>query len=586
MILQALYEYYLRKAAEPDSQIAPEGFQKQEIKFLIVLDEKGKFIDLQDTRDETGKGRKYILPKAIKRAGPKAYEIANLLWDHYGYVLCHPKDEEKKSTEMAKLQHESFLKVIADLPQSIIKDKRIAAIQAFYNQKGIQAVKKHKNWNNCLQIPGCNLSFQLLGEMKIIPECDSINKFVSAQTNSINLSKDDAAVVGRCMITGEQSPIARLHTATPIRNSKSNATIVAFQKNSGYDSYGKEQAYNAPISIGAESAYITALKELIVSERNKTFIGDSTLLFWSAEKKKKKIEFDLEGCFAWFIAEDRDDPDRGVQVVKSLYEAVHRGTLPHSDERFYVLSLAPNVARISIRYFRQGTVYDFGEKIYRHFRDFEIAKGPNDPEHLSLYRILASTALQYKMDNVPPNLAASVIMSVLDGSPYPVTLMQQCLRRIRAERTVTRARAAILKATINRFNSIHKPFEKEIAMALDLTNTNVGYRTGRLFAVLEKIQEEANPGINATIRDRFYGAASTSPVVVFPQLLKLKNHHLSKLENAGRRINFEKLIGEILAEVPELPSHLTLNDQALFAVGYYHQRQDFFSSKKTENESK
>jgi CRISPR-associated protein Csd1 len=187
------------------------------------------------------------------------------------------------------------------------------------------------------------------------------------------------------------------------------------------------------------------------------------------------------------------------------------------------------------------------------------------------------------MDNVPPNLAGAVIVGILDGTPYPITLLHQCVRRIRAEQQVNRARAAILKAYINRFNRFHNPKEKEVIMALDRSNINVGYRFGRLFAVLEKIQEESSPGINATIRDRFYGAASTTPITVFPQLLKLKNHHLAKL-NPGRKVNFEKEIAEIFDELKDdLPAHLTLDLQARFAVGYYHQRQDFFKKKDVTN---
>jgi len=159
--------------------------------------------------------------------------------------------------------------------------------------------------------------------------------------------------------------------------------------------------------------------------------------------------------------------------------------------------------------------------------------------------------------------------------------MQQCIRRIRAERQVTRARAAILKAYINRFNRYNTPNAKEITMGLDPGNTNPGYLLGRLFAVLEKIQEEASPSINATIRDRFFGAASTSPVAVFSQLLKLKNHHLSKLDNPGRRVNFEKIIGEIIENMNDFPAHLAMTEQGYFSIGYYHQRQDFYSSKKT-----
>lgn len=584
MILQALYDYYQRKAADPESHIAPLGLQWQEIKFIIVIDSAGQFIDLQDTRGEDGRGRKYLVPKSIKRAGSKAYETAFLLWDHYGYVLNHPKNDDESAKKMADLQHQSFLKVIDELPENIKKNKELAAVHLFYKKQGPIAVKNHRNWQDCAQIPGCNLSFQLLGETRLVPESEAIRQFISSKEQSTAESEDE--IVGRCLITGLKAPIARLHTATPIRDSKSNATIVAFQKNSGYDSYGKEQAYNAPISQNAEAAYSTALKELLTSQKNKTVIAGSTILFWAIRKERKNNGFDLEESFQWFFSEDRDDPDRSVKAVKSLYDAVHTGQLPRSEDKFYILSLSPNAARISIRFFRQGSINEIGSKIYQHFNDLEICKAPHDPEYLSLYRLLTATALQYKMDNVPPNLASAVLVSVLDGTAYPETLLQQCIRRIRAEREVTRARAAIIKATINRNNRLHKPSEKEITMALDPTNTKIGYLLGRLFAVLEKIQEEASPGLNATIRDRFFGAASSTPVTVFSQLLKLKNHHVAKLENPGRRIFFEKLVGEIVANLSEFPSHLAFSEQAYFSIGYYHQRQDFFMSRKNENESK
>jgi len=253
------------------------------------------------------------------------------------------------------------------------------------------------------------------------------------------------------------------------------------------------------------------------------------------------------------------------------------------DNSFYVLGLAPNAARISVRFWKTGTIRDFAEKIYRHFQDLEIIRPVQDRyEFLSLYQILGATVLEYKVDKIPPNLAGAVVVSILDGSPYPRTLLQQCVRRIRAEQHVNRARAAILKACINRFNRIHNPQTKEVLVSLDRINTDTGYRVGRLFAVLEKIQEEANPGINTTIRDRFYGAASATPVTVFPQLLKLKNHHLPKL-SPGRKINMEKEIQDIIGEMKGFPSHMTLDQQAMFAIGYYHQRQDFFVSKKDLN---
>jgi CRISPR-associated protein Csd1 len=198
-----------------------------------------------------------------------------------------------------------------------------------------------------------------------------------------------------------------------------------------------------------------------------------------------------------------------------------------------------------------------------------------------------------KSENIPPNLGGDVMRAILSGQPYPLTLLQNAIRRIRAEQAkkgergnpamnVTYPRAAIIKACLNRHLRNSQTYEKELTVTLDTINPNPGYRLGRLFAVLEKIQEEANPGINATIRDRFYGAASSTPVTVFSNLMKLKNHHLAKLENPGRRVNLERLIGEIMYGVTDFPAHLDLADQGRFAIGYYHQRQAFFS-KSTES---
>jgi CRISPR-associated protein Csd1 len=166
--------------------------------------------------------------------------------------------------------------------------------------------------------------------------------------------------------------------------------------------------------------------------------------------------------------------------------------------------------------------------------------------------------------------------SILAGTTYPLTLLSAAVRRCRAEREITYPRAALIKGVLAREARYYRKIDKEVGMALDPGNTNVGYRLGRLFATLEKIQEEANPGINATIRERFYGAASSIPVAAFPHLMKLKNHHLAKLENRGRAVNLEKIIGEIVCGIEDFPAHLDLHDQGRFAIGYYHHRQDFF----------
>lgn len=577
MILQALYDYYERKAKR--GKIAPEGFVTKEIDFLIVLDGAGNFVDFESVQTPHAKklrGRSYYVPAIGKQAQKHtmAGDDANLLWDKAEFVLGVGKNGEKKLN--------SFISTIEQYypdPPSDVK----AVLTFLKNGKQMsppfQRILEHKEFGETISSGAPILTFRISG--KVVPIITEPHVRAAMQN-----WKAPEEVLGTCLITGETNvPIELTHTVIKriVGSQTSGANLVSFNA-SAFISYGKKQSLTAPVSKKAAAAYTNALQSLVDSESNRVRVADATVVFWAARQAEASQAYDLEENFQWFIIDPpKDDPDRGVQAVRGLYLAFRTGRLTTSTDRFYVLGLAPNVSRISVRFFRQGTIKEFGEKIKMHFDDFAIVRNPKDVEFLSLYRILTSTALQYKMDNVPPNLAGAVVESILDGTPYPTTLLQQCIRRIRVEQSVTRARAAILKAYLNRFNRIHKPNEKEISMALDPTNKNPGYRLGRLFAVLEKIQEEANPGINTTIRDRFYGAASTGPVAVFSQLLKLKNHHLAKLDNPGRRVNLEKLIGEIMSELSYFPAHLPLQDQAYFSVGYYHQRQDFFASKKIEN---
>ncbi len=429
MILQALYDYYQRKK----ESLPAEGFELKELKFLIVIDKKGRFVDLVDLREKK-KGKQYLLPKSIVRSGANSWQTTFLLWDHHGYLLNHPKDTTKKAAEMAKKQNTTFVEKIKSLPDDLKKDDGVKAVLSFYETNQIDSVKNYPNWEDCSKISGCNLTFRLDGDTELIPQRESVVSYQKSIFTESDNDENNNQTIASCLITGKKEPITRLHTATPILGSKSGAKLVAFQKNSGFDSYGKEQAFNAPVSIRAEAAYSTALKNLISFSTNKKIISDMTIVFWS---EKSPTVVNPEEIFSWVIATQagaKDDPDKGVQVVKSLYDAVFTGIISkEKDNHFYVLGLAPNAARISVRFWRTPTVKEFGENIKQHFDDFKIAHGPKEPEHLSLYQILSSTALQYKMENVPPNLAGAVITSILDETPYPSTLMQQCVRRIRAE---------------------------------------------------------------------------------------------------------------------------------------------------------
>ena len=584
MILQALAQYYNRLSLEGEA--AAEGFKRVAIPFLIVLSQRGEFVGLQDTRIPSGKrlvARSFVVPQERERSGSKAWQIANMLWDHYGYVLGWPKSESEEHSEMAVRQFGIFVAEVKKLHAKYPHDMEIDAVNRFLVNRDFSAVFSHPSWKECGKIPGCKLSFMVEGQMRLVCENDNVRAFVTESLGSNSDDEDEGEALteieGICLITGERGPLARLHPRTPILGAKSNAKIVSFQRNMGFDSYGKQQCYNAPTGRNAAFSYTTALNHMLARDsRQKLSVGDATTVFW-AERCHG-----FEDVFAAFFGEPaKDTQTQDVRQLVALYRSPQSGVRPELDPqtRFFVLGLAPNAARIAIRFWHAGTVGEVAANIGAHFDDLDIVTPAKWSPYLSLRTLLKSISLQGDLTKVPPSLAGDFMKSILAGTPYPRTLFTAALRRVRAERDVTYPRAALIKALLTREARYYGNCQKETRMSLDGTNTNVGYCLGRLFAVLEKAQEEASPGINATIRDRFYGAASATPVAAFPHLLKLKNHHMAKLDNRGRAVNLERLIGEIMDSVSDFPAHLSLQDQGRFSVGYYHQRQDLFTKHST-----
>ncbi len=575
MILQALCDYYERAG------LAPLGWEFKEIPFLIVIDRNGRFISLEDMRESGAKkarAKSILVPKAEIRSGKNAWEQPNLLWDHYGFVLAAPKEETDEAKAMALKQNSAFVNRIRQIQSDIGESIELNALIRFFDSKQSDEVIKHSVWNDCAKIKGCNLTFRLVDSLSLMMHGADIQSYVSSKVTSTNESStekenDINVEQGVCLITGCVSEIERLHPSIAGVNEKpAPFAAVNNLENPAFSSFGKKQGFNFPISKVAAFRYATSLNHLLIRDHHQRIqVGDASTVFWSEKHT------DLEDTFADLFDEPpKDDPAKQKCTIEALFKAPQTGALNDKggNTRFYVLGLAPNVARISVRFWLVGTVAEISARIRQHFEDLEITHANFEKRYLSLFRLLVSTATQGKSENIPPNLAGEFMRAILAGLPYPQTLLQTIVSRIRAEREVIYPRAALIKAYLNRQVRYIPSQEKEIAVSLDDSNTNLGYRIGRLFAALEKIQEEAvNPG--ATIRDRFYGAASSTPVTVFANLMKLKNHHLSKLED-GRKRYFEKLIGQIMSDINDFPAHLSLADQGRFAIGYYHQRQAFF----------
>ena len=567
MILQALNDYYTRKAADPQTGLAPEGFELKAIPFVLVLNEAGQLLQLTDRREGEGKKREakaQLVPQGVKKASGVA---ANLLWDNAEYVLGIAT--RGKSERVAK-QQAAFIERLTVAFGDAPEDAGLRAVQSFLKTHRVTALEKlvdHPAWPEILESNPL-LTFQLNSDTALV--CQRPSVIAALQAVNGNGSTPADAI---CLISGEPDVIERLHPS--IKGvwgaQSSGANIVSFNLDA-FNSYGKTQSFNAPIGKRAVFIYTTALNHLLAKGScQRIQVGDASTVFW-AEKASGEV---FESAFLDFLDSRGDDPDRGTQAVASLYASIRNGQpfTGDDEQRFHVLGLSPNAARIAIRFWHVASIRELGGAFFRHFDSLTIDRPAyENAAPLSLYRLLTSIAAQGKTENIPPNLGGDVMRAILKGQPYPETLMQGALRRIRAEREVSFPRAALLKAYL-----IRNLNDQEITVSLNLENTSPGYRLGRLFAALERTQERAQGNLNASIRERYYGAFSSTPVTVMPTLMKLKNHHLAKLTNRGEAVNLEKLFAEVIDGLTDVPARLSLPEQARFAVGYYHQRQSFFN---------
>ena len=582
MILQALADYYRRKQADPDpaGRLPAYGFEEKEIPFILEIDGEGRLVQILDTRSGEGKkktAQRFLVPKAVKKTSGVA---ANLLWDTAEYVLGI---DTRGKPERVAAQHAAFRARIDALPAEAQADAGIVAVRAFLDGIDIDALATSPVWEE-IKVTNPLLSLRRHGDVELVCQRPAVTVLAGDEP------EDEATVI--CLVSGEQAAPERLHAA--IKGvwgaQSSGANIVSFNLDA-FNSYGKSQGANAPVGKAAAFAYTTALNHLLAKGSSQRIqVGDTSTVFWA------EVPHELETALPDLFGEPpKDDPDRGTDALRALYRAVETGrfAVGSDDTRFYVLGLAPNAARIAVRFWDTAPAIELARRIRRHFDDIAVARSPRDPEHLSLFRLLAATAVQGKADNIPPNLGGEVMRAILEGLPYPATLLNAAVQRCRAEQQVSYPRAAAIKGWLNRDHRRRHsdlPLDhSEFKESLDMDQTDVPYRLGRMFAVLERIQEEAAKPrkLNSTIRDRYFGAASTAPVAVFMTLLRLKVSHAKQLapEYAGY---FERLLGEICGTVAEpkvsdFPRQLSLPDQGRFALGYYHQRQSFFTKRAAES---
>ena len=585
MILQALVDYYEELASQ--GKIARPGWAKAKVSWALEIDEEGQLLDVLPLRSPSQDGKKMLpremeLPAQMKRSGKGA--PAYYLCDNTKYIFGI---EDARITEKSRKAFENFrnlhIQKLAAIENSMAK--AIIAFAYRYTPEDFLSLKtvsdKHellKGNENCVFI-------STTGEFaQTIPD---IAETVDEQS--------EEEIIGTCMVTGKQTGIARIHNSVkgPLGNSPNGWTLVSFDKDSfAYDSYGKKQGYNAPVSKYAAFAYTSALNHLLSEREHVKVIGNTTVVYWA-----KGAESQYQDVFAALY--DCNDTIRNDEL-NNLMRCIAGGIpyefngLPLKPENdFYILGLSPNAARLSVRFFYRRSFGELVQNLKQHYDNIEVVSDGSKFDMIPLWALLRETTRYKKADGTLikpapqplPHLAGDVMKSVLSGCRYPETLMNQTMLRIRAEHEINRGKAGIIKAYLIR-NTENFPDRESIMevaqVSLNTESSYTPYVLGRLFAVLESIQKAANPKIDTTIKDRYFSAACATPAAAFPILLRLSNSHLKKIKNtdAGKAIYWSKQIGEMIEHLGmNFPVHQTLQEQGAFILGYYHQTQKRFEKK-------
>lgn len=587
MILHSLRALYDRLQREPDYRVPPRGYSLQKITFKVVLTPQGELFRVEDARlpvDGRLRSRQELVFGSAKPSGSGINPC--LLWDNTSYMLGHKPDDPKPERTRQAFEH--FRDRHLGLEKEI-DHPSFSAVCRFLETWDPAQAEEHLDLRDL--VTGFGL-FQIQGETRFVHETPEIDRWWRRQ-----LGGDSVALEGQCLITGELAPLARTHRKVRgVTGAQgSGATIVSFN-DKAYESYGKTQNYNAPVSEEAAFQYVTALNALLdgpMKSKHRFRLGDTTAAFWTGRPTL------VEDIFAFMMekgstaVDEEETQDEGVRKKVELFlEALRQGQEAYGDleekpeqTQFFLLGLAPNAARISIRFYHQDTVAALLKNLRRHYRHIAtepqpaVGKRRADPEFPALWQLLRQTAREAK--DIPPILSGPLLRAVITGGRYPDGLYRAVLRRIQADRTVNYLRVCVLKGCLIRNQN------QEVTMSLDLERTDPAYRLGRLFAVLEKTQKDALGDVGASIRDRFYSSASATPRSVFPRLLRTYQHHLAKLrkkEPKFARYN-DGLLQGIVDPLVHFPAHLDLSEQGLFAIGYYHQTRDLYTKKDTDSDS-
>lgn len=579
-ILHSLIALYDR--LELSGNAPSYGFSRENISYAIVLSPEGSLSDVHDLRDmsaKTPRPRRLEVPRAVKRAGQPA---PNFLWDKTSFVLGAGTGESSRV-----LRYHAAFKDFHERLLALSNDEGARALLRFLNE---WRVEEYDGLPHAQEMLDTNIAFSLKGERQFLHERSSVKQIW------LNDLAAQQGTSGLCLVTGEQTSIARLHPSVKgvAGAQSSGASIVSFDKDA-FKSFGKERGANAPVSERAAFAYTTSLNTLLErGSQQRIQIGDATtLLFWADASGNEAKACAAEGFFLDSFSGPPTDEEEAVKVRDKL-AAVEQGRPlievdPEVDEdtRFFILGLASNAARLSIRFWYEDSIGAIARRIGEHWRDLHLEPTPwHTPP--SARRLLYETAVLRKAENIPPTLIGALMHAVLTGRPYPRSLMAAIVMRIRTDNDLSGRRASILKACVVRNRRIQTQMSQEgYLVSLDRYSSSIAYNLGRLFAAYAYAEEKFTRR-NATIRDKYMGAGSATPRRVFPILMRGYEHNRSGLakdpKKRGAGVIADKAVAQIIDALPgeeRLPASLSLEDQAQFFIGYYHQERDFYSKSDT-----
>lgn len=585
MILNALVDYY--EALVKQKRISAVGWCQEKVSFALDISLEGELLAVIPLKREEERGNKTIsIPETMKvpvRVVRSSGISPNFLCDNSSYFLgINKKGKESRAINCFLASKEYHTSILEDNESNSGK-----AVKAFYEKWNPEKARDNRVLQPYIAeiTGGVNLVFRIHSKNYAQEEASIQKMWYKRSTQSRRFQSV------RCLVTGEMDMPARLHGKIKgIPGAKSvGASLVSYNAPS-FHSYGKESEKEIDVPVGeyAAFAYVTAINTLLGDKEHCHHMGDTMVVYWS-EKGNREPQDLMSLVMTHFL--EQGDVD---SILNDVFEKLTRGEKIEAfdwNETFYILGLAPNAARISVRFFLQNTIGQFFRNLQDHFERLRIVRAPFEKEYLSIHTLLKQTVNPNSRDkSASPLMTGAVLRAILNGTSYPRSFYQSVIRRVYTEqddsgkglKKITRGRAAIIKACLTWY--IEGQEKEVLTVALNEQSNNRAYVLGRLFSILEKAQDQANPGMNTTIKDRYFTSASTSPASVFPRLLQLSNFHIAKSKEKGKWIekDIQNLLGKLEVDKTPFPSYMTLNEQGLFILGYYHETQSRYEKKKGE----